>query len=283
MTDTNSGITVQEGKENGIFVLPMPVIVDGEEFLEGETINNEQLYEALVAEKDVMTAQPLLKDLLEFWDNILEEGYDEIVYIPMSSGLSGSCHTASQFAEEYDGKIHVVDNHRISVTLRDSVYDAKKLVAQGKNGKEVKEALEANAFNSSIYITVQSLKYLKKSGRVTPTAALIATAMNIKPVLTIQGEKLDAFAKVRGMKAAYNKMIEAARTDLEERFSEYPKERLSLCVSGTFTNMEEKDEWLNRVKDEFPGYEVYYAPLSCSIACHVSVDTAGIAWTVIEE
>ena len=283
MTDTNSGITVQEGKENGIFVLPMPVIVDGEEFLEGDTINNEQLYEALVAEKDVMTAQPLLKDLLEFWDNILEEGYDEIVYIPMSSGLSGSCHTASQFAEEYDGKIHVVDNHRISVTLRDSVYDAKKLVAQGKNGKEVKEALEANAFNSSIYITVQSLKYLKKSGRVTPTAALIATAMNIKPVLTIQGEKLDAFAKVRGMKAAYNKMIEAARTDLEERFSEYPKERLSLCVSGTFTKEEDKDEWLNRVKDEFPGYEVYYAPLSCSIACHVSVDTAGIAWTVIEE
>ena len=283
MTDTNSGITVQEGKENGIFVLPMPVIVDGEEFLEGETINNEQLYEALVAEKDVMTAQPLLKDLLEFWDDILEEGYDEIVYIPMSSGLSGSCHTASQFAEEYDGKIHVVDNHRISVTLRDSVYDAKKLVAKGKNGKEVKEALEANAFNSSIYITVQSLKYLKKSGRVTPTAALIATAMNIKPVLTIQGEKLDAFAKVRGMKAAYNKMIEAARTDLEERFSEYPKERLSLCVSGTFTKEEDKDEWLNRVKDEFPGYEVYYAPLSCSIACHVSVDTAGIAWTVIEE
>ena len=283
MTDTNSGITVQEGKENGIFVLPMPVIVDGEEFLEGETINNEQLYEALIDEKDVMTAQPLLKDLLEFWDNILEEGYDEIVYIPMSSGLSGSCHTASQFAEEYDGKIQVVDNHRISVTLRDSVYDAKKLVAKGKNGKEVKEALEANAFNSSIYITVQSLKYLKKSGRVTPTAALIATAMNIKPVLTIQGEKLDAFAKVRGMKAAYNKMIEAARTDLEERFSEYPKERLSLCVSGTFTKEEDRDEWLNRVKDEFPGYEVYYAPLSCSIACHVSVDTAGIAWTVIEE
>ena len=283
MTDTNSGISVKEGKENGIFVLPMPVIVDGEEFLEGETINNEKLYEALVEEKDVMTAQPLLKDLLEFWDNILEEGYDEIVYIPMSSGLSGSCHTASQFAEEYDGKIQVVDNHRISVTLRDSVYDAKKLVAKGKNAKEVKEELEANAFNSSIYITVQALKYLKKSGRVTPTAALIATAMNIKPVLTIQGEKLDAFAKVRGMKAAYNKMIEAAKQDLAERFSEYPKERLSLCVSGTFTKEEEKEEWLNRVKDEFPGYEVYYAPLSCSIACHVSVDTAGIAWTVIEE
>ena len=283
MTDTNSGITVQEGKENGIFVLPMPVIVDGEEFLEGETITNEELYEALIDDKDVMTAQPLLKDLLEFWDNILEEEYDEIVYIPMSSGLSGSCHTASQFAEEYDGKIKVVDNHRISVTLRDSVYDAKKLVAKGKNAKEIKEALEANAFNSSIYITVQSLKYLKKSGRVTPTAALIATAMNIKPVLTIQGEKLDAYSKVRGMKAAYNKMIEAAKKDLEERFAEYPKERLSLCVSGTFTKEEDKDEWLNRVKDEFPGYEVYYAPLSCSIACHVSVDTAGIAWTVIEE
>ncbi|MBP5773401.1 MAG: DegV family protein [Eubacterium sp.] len=283
MTDTNSGISVEEGKKDGIFVLPMPVIVDGEEFLEGETITNVDLYEALMADKDVMTAQPLLKDLLEFWDSILEEGYDEIVYIPMSSGLSGSCHTASQFAEEYDGKIQVVDNHRISVTLRDSVYDAKKLVAKGKNAKEIKEALEANAFNSSIYITVESLKYLKKSGRVTPAAALIATAMNIKPVLTIQGEKLDSYAKVRGMKAAYNKMIEAAKNDLADRFKDYPKERLSLCVSGTFTSMEEKDSWLNRVKEEFPDFEVYYAPLSCSIACHVSVNTAGISFTVIEE
>ncbi len=283
MTDTNSGITVKEGNENGIFVLPMPVIVDGQEFLEGETITNEDLYDALINDKDVMTAQPLLKDLLEFWDNILEDGYDEIVYIPMSSGLSGSCHTAAQFAEEYDGKVQVVDNHRISVTLRDSVYDAKKLVAKGKNAKEIKEALEANAFNSSIYITVQSLKYLKKSGRVTPTAALIATAINIKPVLTIQGEKLDAYAKVRGMKAAYNKMIEAAKQDLTERFADYPKERLSLCVSGTFTKTEERDEWLNRVKETFPDHEVYYAPLSCSIACHVSVDTAGVSWTVIEE
>ena len=283
MTDTNSGISVAQGKEHGIFVLPMPVMVDGVDYLEGETITHAELYEALLAEKDVMTAQPSLKDLLDFWDQILDEGYDEIVYIPMSSGLSGSCHTALQFAEEYDGKVQVVDNHRISVTLADSVYDAKRLVNRGFDAKQVKEALEENAFNSSIYITVESLNYLKKSGRVTATAALIATAMNIKPVLTIQGEKLDAYAKVRGMKAAETKMIEAAKKDLEERFSDYPKERIRIGVAGTLVEQADSDEWCKKVEEAFPGYEVEYAPLSCSIACHVSVNTAGIAVTVVEE
>ena len=283
MTDTNSGISVEQGKEHGIFVLPMPVMVDGVDYLEGETITHAELYEALLAEKDVMTAQPSLKDLLDFWDQILDEGYDEIVYIPMSSGLSGSCHTALQFAEEYDGKVQVVDNHRISVTLADSVYDARRLVAKGLGAKEIKESLEANAFNSSIYITVESLNYLKKSGRVTATAALIATAMNIKPVLTIQGEKLDAFAKVRGMKAAETKMIEAAKADLEERFSDYPKEKIRIGVAGTLVEQADSDEWCKKVKEAFPDYEVEYAPLSCSIACHVSVNTAGIAVTVVEE
>lgn len=283
MTDTNSGISVEQGKEHGIYVLPMPVMVDGVDYLECETITHAELYEALLEEKDVMTAQPSLKDLLDFWDQILEEGYDEIVYIPMSSGLSGSCHTALQFAAEYDGKVQVVDNHRISVTLADSVYDAKRLVNRGYDAKQVKEALEENAFNSSIYITVESLNYLKKSGRVTATAALIATAMNIKPVLTIQGEKLDAYAKVRGMKAAETKMIEAAKKDLEERFSDYPKERIRIGVAGTLVEQADSDEWCKKVKEAFPDYEVEYAPLSCSIACHVSVNTAGIAVTVVEE
>ena len=283
MTDTNSGISVEQGKEHGIYVLPMPVMVDGVDYLECETITHAELYKALLEEKDVMTAQPSLKDLLDFWDQILEEGYDEIVYIPMSSGLSGSCHTALQFAAEYDGKVQVVDNHRISVTLADSVYDAKRLVNRGYDAKQVKEALEENAFNSSIYITVESLNYLKKSGRVTATAALIATAMNIKPVLTIQGEKLDAYAKVRGMKAAETKMIEAAKKDLEERFSDYPKERIRIGVAGTLVEQADSDEWCKKVKEAFPDYEVEYAPLSCSIACHVSVNTAGIAVTVVEE
>ncbi|MBR2213823.1 MAG: DegV family protein [Eubacterium sp.] len=283
MTDTNSGISVQEGKENGIFVLPMPVMVDGVDYLEGETITHAELYDALVVDKEVMTAQPSLKDLLDFWDEILDSGYDELVYIPMSSGLSGSCHTATQFAEEYDGKVQVVDNHRISVTLANAVYDAKRLVNRGKNAKEIKEALEANAFNSSIYITVQDLKLLKKSGRVTPTAAMIATAMNIKPVLTIQGEKLDSYAKVRGMKAAETKMIEAAKTDLAERFKDYPQEKIRIGIAGTFTNEADADEWIKKVQEAFPDYKTDYAPLSCSIACHVSVDTAGIAVTVVEE
>ena len=283
MTDTNSGISVETGKEHGIFVLPMPVMVDGTDYLEGETIHNAELYDALLEEKDVMTAQPSLKDLLDFWDQILADGYDEIVYIPMSSGLSGSCHTALQFAEEYEGKVQVVDNHRIAVTLCDSVYDAKRLVERGFGAKEVKEALEANAFNSTVYITVESLNYLKKSGRVTGAAAMIATAMNIKPVLTIQGEKLDAFAKVRGMKAAEAKMIEAVKNDIEERFGDYPKERISIGVAGSFKDDADTQEWINKVKEAFPDYKVYYNVLSCSIACHVSVNAAGIGVSIVEE
>ena len=283
MTDTNSGISVETGKEHGIFVLPMPVMVDGQDYLEAETITNEELYDALLEDKDVMTAQPSLKDLLDFWDRILDDGYDEIVYIPMSSGLSGSCHTALQFAEEYEGKVQVVDNHRISVTLCDSVYDAKRLVAKGLNAKEIKEALETNAYNSSVYITVESLKYLKKSGRVTATAAMVATAMNIKPVLTIQGEKLDAFAKVRGMKAAETKMIDAVKNDIEERFGDYPKERISIGVAGSFKEKADTDEWYNKVKEAFPDYKVFYTPLSCSISCHVSVNAAGVGVSVVEE
>lgn len=283
MTDTNSGITIEEGKANGIFVLPMPVIIDGEDYLEESNITHEELYEAMIADKDVMTSQPSPGDLLDFWDDIFEQGYDEIVYIPMSSGLSGSCHTSTQFAEEYDGKVKVVDNHRISVTLHESVYQAKKYEEAGKDGAFIKEALEKDAFNSSIYIAVESLKYLKKSGRVTAAGAMLATAMNIKPVLTIQGEKLDAFAKVRGMKAAQTKMINAMKKDIEERFSEYPIEKINIGVAGTMRNQEDTDEWFKKVQEAFPGYRVFYNPLSCSIACHVGIDTAGIGVSIIDE
>ncbi len=283
MTDTNSGITIEEGKANGIFVLPMPVIIDGEDYLEESNITHEELYEAMIADKDVMTSQPSPGDLLDFWDDIFEQGYDEIVYIPMSSGLSGSCHTSTQFAEEYDGKVKVVDNHRISVTLHESVYQAKKYEEAGKDGAFIKEALEKDAFNSSIYIAVESLKYLKKSGRVTAAGAMLATAMNIKPVLTIQGEKLDAFAKVRGMKAAQTKMINAMKKDIEERFGEYPIEKINIGVAGTMRNQEDTDEWFKKVQEAFPGYRVFYNPLSCSIACHVGIDTAGIGVSIIDE
>ena len=283
MTDTNSGINIDEGKQNGIFVMPMPVIIDGQDYQEEKNLTHEELYDAMIADKDVMTSQPSPGDLLDFWDSILEQGYDEIVYIPMSSGLSGSCHTSMQFAEEYDGKVIVVDNHRISVTLHESVYQAKKYEEAGKDGAFIKEALEKDAYNSSIYIAVESLKYLKKSGRVTAAGAMLATAMNIKPVLTIQGEKLDAFAKVRGMKAAEAKMINAMKKDIEERFSEYPASKINIGVAGTFRDQANTDEWFNKVKEAFPEYRVFYNPLSCSIACHVGIDSAGLGISIIDE
>ena len=276
MTDTNSGITVKEGKAQGIYVLPMPVIVDGVSYMECVDITHKQLYQLLQEDKDVSTSQPSPGDLLAMWDQIFADGYDEIVYLPMSSGLSSSCQTAKQFAEEYEGKIQVVDNHRISVTLMSSVQDAIHLVQRGKTAKEIKEILEEHAYEASIYITVNSLKYLKKSGRVTAAGAAFADALNLKPVLMIQGEKLDAFAKVRGEKASEKKMIEAIKQDLETRFKDYPHESIVLWTAGTFAEQTEADAWLAKVKEAFPEYPVVYNPLSCNIACHVGVDAKGI-------
>ncbi len=276
MTDTNSGITVKEGTAQGIYVLPMPVIVDEVSYMECVDITHKQLFQFLQEDRDVSTSQPSPGDLLAMWDQIFADGYDEIVYLPMSSGLSSSCQTANQFAVEYEGKVQVVDNHRISVTLRSSVHDAKRLAQRGKSAKEIKEILEEHAYEASIYITVNSLKYLKKSGRVTPAGAALADALNLKPVLTIQGEKLDAFAKVRGSKSSEKKMIEALKQDLETRFKDYPKESIALWTAGTFADQAEADAWLTKVKEAFPGYPVVYNPLSCNIACHVGVDAKGI-------
>ena len=197
ITDSNSGITQRRGKELGIFVLPMPFFIDGQLFLEDITLTQEQFYERLGADSDISTSQPSPGDVMELWEKILRD-YDEIVHIPMSSGLSSSCATAMSIADEYDGRVQVVNNQRISVTQEQSVYDAMKLRDEGKSAKEIKEILEKEKFLSSIYITVDTLKYLKKGGRVTPAAAANGTVLNLKPVLQIQGEKLDAFAKVRG-------------------------------------------------------------------------------------
>ena len=193
ITDSNSGITQRRGKELGIFVLPMPFFIDGQLFLEDITLTQEQFYERLGADSDISTSQPSPGDVMELWEKILRD-YDEIVHIPMSSGLSSSCATAMSIADEYDGRVQVVNNQRISVTQEQSVYDAMKLRDEGKSAKEIKEILEKEKFLSSIYITVDTLKYLKKGGRVTPAAAANGTVLNLKPVLQIQGEKLDAFA-----------------------------------------------------------------------------------------
>ncbi len=283
LTDTNSGISVDEGKDRGIFVIPMPVIVDGQSYLENESITHKQLYEQMMLDKDVSTSQPAPIVLTEMWDKLLSDGYDEIVFIPMSSGLSNTCETAMRFAQEYGGKVFVADNHRISVTLRESVLDAQALAAQGLNGAQIKHRLDSNAYRSSIYVTVDSMKYLIKNGRATRAAAMIATVLNIKPVLTIQGGKLDAYMKVRGIKKSMSAMIEAIDKDIKNRFAGVPTERLRIGTAGTLDSKADIDEWLNEVKAAFPKCSVYYDPLSCSIACHVGMGALGLGVSKIEE
>ena len=277
MTDTNSGITLDEGKGNGIYVLPMPVMIDGKDYLEELTLDHKMLYQALNDNKDIVSSQPSPGDLTAMWDSILSEGYDEVVYIPMTSGLSGSCATATAFSADYNGKVIVVDNHRISITLLDSVYDAKFMADEGMTGQEIKEYLEKNTYQNDIYITLHSLKRIIKTGRITKAGAAIATVLNLKPVLKIQGGKLDAYAKVRGMENAEKKMFEAVHNDLATKYKDVPKEHLSIGASGTMETQEMIDRWVGMIKNEFPGYKVTYRPLACSIASHVGTNTQGVA------
>ena len=272
-TDTNSGITASEGEKLGVYVLAMPVNLEETIHYEGLDITSEQLYDAMRQHREVSTSQPSPGQLMELWDGILAKGYDEIVYIPMSSGLSGSCQSAALFARDYDGKVQVVDNHRISVTQRESVISALRLAEQGYDAGQIREFLEKHAYDASIYITVDSMEYLKKGGRVTPAAATLATVLNLKPVLTIQGDKLDAFAKVRGMKLAESKMIDALHQDWAERFRDVPESRLLIETAGTLENEALAESWRQQVQAEFPFAKVSYANLPCSIACHVGMNS----------
>jgi DegV family protein with EDD domain len=283
MTDSNSGITPEEGKKIGIYSLPMPVIIEGDVFYEGKNITQEEYYGAMTSGKNVTTSQPSPGDVMDMWDGILKEGYEQVVYIPMSSALSASCHAAIQLSEEYDGKVQVVDDHRISVTMRESVLEAKWMANQGMTAEEIKKRLEENAYNSSIYIAVDTLEYLKKGGRVTAAGAAIGAVLNIKPVLTIQGEKLDAFTKVRGMKKAELKMLEAIEEDLNTRFADVDRKQLRLGAAGTFQKQEDADQWYKMVKDTFENEinDIYYDSLSFSIGCHVGPNAIGIGISVV--
>ena len=266
VTDSNSGITQSRGKELGIYVLPMPFFIDGELFLEDISLTQEQFYERLGADSDISTSQPSPGDVMELWEKLLKE-YDEIVHIPMSSGLSNSCDTAVSIAEEYGGRVQVVNNQRISVTQEQSVYDAMTLRDRGMSAREIREVLEREKFQSSIYITVDTLKYLKKGGRVTPAAAAVGTVLNLKPVLQIQGEKLDAFAKVRGWKAAKRTMLNAIEKDLTGRFADV---KYDMVLGMAYTcSSEEAQEWKQEITERFPGYEIVEGPLSLSVACHI--------------
>ena len=266
VTDSNSGITQKRGEELGIYVLPMPFFIDGELYLEDIKLSQEQFYEKLGADSEISTSQPSPGDVMDLWDKLLED-YDEIVCIPMSSGLSSTCETALSLAQDYDEKVQVVNNQRISVTQEQSVYDAIKLRDEGKSAAEIRQVLEKEKMQASIYITVDTLKYLKKGGRITPAAAAIGTVLNLKPVLQIQGEKLDAFAKVRGWKAAKKTMLNAIEKDLTDRFADV-KDQMVLGMAYTCSK-EEADEWKNEIQTRFPDYELVEGPLSLSIACHI--------------
>ena len=267
VTDSNSGITQDEGRELGVSVLPMPFYINDVMYLEGITLSQEAFYERLKNDETISTSQPSPAEVCGLWDNLLKE-YDEVVHIPMSSGLSASCDTATMLARDYDGKVEVVNNQRISVTQRQSVLDALVLRDAGKSAAEIKAKLEEEKMESSIYITLETLKYLKKGGRITPAAAAIGTVLNLKPVLQIQGEKLDAYAKVRGKKQAKRIMLDAIHKDIETRMGgEVNMDNLH--IAAAYTPGEGVEQWLEEIRREFPDKEIIVDPLSLSISCHI--------------
>ena len=273
-TDSNSGITQKKAKELGISVVPMPFFIDDELYFEDITLTQEQFYEKLQSDCTITTSQPSPADVTDLWDKLLKE-YDQVVYIPMSSGLSNSCETAIMLSGDYEGKVFVVDNHRISVTLKRSVLDAIELSKQGKSGEEIKKILEDTKHEASIYITVDTLKYLKQGGRITPAAAAIGTVLNIKPVLQIQGEKLDSFAKARGFKQGKNLMLDAMEKDINERFK---GQKIHLHAAYTCSE-EEAVLWRTEIENRFPGYEIDMDKLSLSVSCHIGPGAMAIACT----
>ncbi len=279
VTDSNSGITQSQGKELGIFVVPMPFLIDDEQYYEDINLTQEQFYEKLKGDANVSTSQPIVGELTAFWDDILKD-YDEMVYIPMSSGLSQSCATAEVLSKDYGGRIQVVDNQRISVTQRQSVYDALLLAGQGKSAAEIKQVLLDMKMDSGIYIMVDTMKYLKKGGRVTPAAAAIGTMLKLKPVLQIQGEKLDTYSLARTTNKAKEAMITAIRSDLYGRFHDYT-EKGEMTLS--FAHTDNETEFM-KFKDEvaalFPEGPVSFVdPLSLSVSCHIGPGALAVTAT----
>lgn len=268
ITDSNSGITQENAKKLGIHILPMPFFIDEKIFYEDVDLSQEGFYQKLQEGCDVSTSQPSPGDIIELWDGLLKD-HDEIVHIPMSSGLSASCETAIAIARDYDGKVQVVNNQRIAPTLKTSALDAVALGNAGKSAKEIKEILEDEKGEASIYIMVDTLEYLKKGGRITPTAAMIGTVLKIKPVLQLQGEKLDSFAKARSQKLAKRIMTEAMKADFDSQFDNAYKNNLmtmSVCHSA---NEEEAKIFAAELADIFPNCPIEIAPLPLSIACHI--------------
>lgn len=274
VTDSNAGIRQKEAKELGIFVLPMPFTIDDQTYYEDINLTHEEFFEKQLNGAEIFTSQPVVGNVKELWDQILKD-YDEIVHIPMSSGLSGSCQTACMLAQEYDNRVFVVDSQRISVTQKYDVIDAKKMADEGKSGQEIYDILTENKLNASIYITVNTLDYLKKGGRITPAAALLGGMLKIKPILQIQGEKLDSFAKTRTMARGTKIMKEAIAKDIKERFDD-DYHNVHICVAYTYDEapaLELKKE----LEELYPGENIICDPLSLSVSCHIGPHSLAIA------
>ena len=280
-TDSSSGITQAQASELGLYVLPMPFYIDDEVYYEEVNLTQEDFYRKLEKEAKISTSMPAVGEVMDLWNRLLED-HDEVVYIPMSRGLSGSCQTARMLAEdseEFAGKVFVADNQRISVTQRQSACEAVAMARAGMSGQQICEVLEQTGRDSSIYITVETLKYLKRGGRITPAAAALGTLLRIKPVLQIQGEKLDAFAKCRTMGQGRTLMIEAIRKDLDERFH-LQEEPWKCQIDGAYTcSAQEAEEWKQQIEAAFPGHTVQMDPLPLVIACHIGPGSMAVTIT----
>lgn len=274
VTDSNSGITQQEAKDMGVFVVPMPFLIEEKEYFEDITLSQSAFYQRLAENTAVATSQPSVDGLMKIWDDILKE-YEELIYIPMSSGLSGSCGTAMMLAQDYDGRVKVVDNQRISVTQRNAVEDALAMVRAGKSSSEIYEALMATKLDASIYIMVDTLKYLRKGGRLTPAVAALGTILRIKPVLQIQGEKLDTFAKARTAKQGMHIMLEAFQKDVQERFYG-DLDQLHFNIAHT-QNEQGAQEMKQEIEKLYPGKDILINPLSLSVSCHIGPGSLAVA------
>lgn len=280
VTDSNSGITQAVAEELGVYVLPMPFYINEELYYEEISLSQEEFYQHLNDKAEISTSMPAIPDVTELWERLLET-YDGVVHIPMSSGLSSSCSTATVMAQDYDGRVQVVDNKRISVTLKQSVIDAKALADADWNAAEIKEYLEKTAADSSIYITLDTLYYLKKGGRITPAAAALGTLLRLKPVLQIQGDKLDAYAKCRTLKAAHTTMLDAIRKDFAERFAAGENgDGMHIMAAYTGTDDTAAKAWEQEIKEAFGGHEVTFVdPLSLSVSCHIGPGALAITCT----
>ena len=275
-TDSNSGITQEQAEKLGIYVLPMPFMINGEMFYEGVNLTHEKFFRQMEEGADITTSQPSPGEVTDFWDKLLKE-YDEILYIPMSSGLSGSCQTAIMLSDDYDGKVQVVNNQRISVTQEQSALDARDLAAKGYEAAQIKEILERVKYESSIYITLTTLKYLKKGGRISSVAAVAADVLKIKPVMKFGVGKLDVYQKCRGMKNARKAMIDAMKKEFETNFKEAHEAGKLYLMAASSSTAEVTEEWIRQIKESFPSMDVMCDNLSLGLSCHIGPDGLGIA------